>query len=158
MRPLYALSGIALALLITGGIGGPLFPEYHPDDVYRGGRFNIAGGKPSVNIARWDATSATYFDEEDHPVAEDQPITLTQPYPNPFSTSTMMDLTVTDRQSVTISVYDVSGRHIRVLFHRTATSGGIYRITLDGSDLPTATYLVRAIGETGESSRLVVHL
>jgi len=67
---------------------------------------------------------------------------LFQNYPNPFNPSTKIKFTVPTRQSVTVSVYDITGRIIRS-FLRSYKTSGTYEIDFDGSNLSSGVYFYK---------------
>jgi hypothetical protein len=74
-------------------------------------------------------------------------------YPNPFATSASVALRVERPEAVTVTVHDLLGRTVAVLFDGRAAQ---LDLTLDGADLPSSVYLVRAQGETFSTVRKVV--
>ena len=114
--------------------------------LYAGGRFSLAGNKPSVGIARWDAASAmaSSISKGESPVAA---ITMSA-YPNPFSTHATLEIAVDKPQRLVVSLFDVSGRQVRELFDGFSTTPQIHRIEVDGANFSSGTYFVRIRGES----------
>jgi choice-of-anchor B domain-containing protein len=75
-------------------------------------------------------------------------------YPNPFSRSATVALSVGEAQRARVAVYDVLGREVAVL-HDGPLAAGAHELRLDGSDLPAGSYVVRAAGVTFEAARSV---
>ncbi|MBN8704270.1 MAG: T9SS type A sorting domain-containing protein [Bacteroidetes bacterium] len=69
-------------------------------------------------------------------------VILGQNYPNPFNPSTTIPFRLIQAGSVKLSVFDVSGKEIRVLTQG-FRSAGDHRVTFSGDDLPSGLYLVR---------------
>ena len=72
---------------------------------------------------------------------------LSAVYPNPFNPQANFTLAVAEQQSVRIAVYDALGREVAMLFNGTLTAGPEHAFTIDGADLPSGVYMVRATGE-----------
>ncbi|MFQ5570181.1 MAG: choice-of-anchor B family protein [Rhodothermales bacterium] len=89
-------------------------------------------------------------DEEEMPAG----FTLSTAFPNPFNPQTSLTLTVTRPQPVTVSVHDVLGREVARLLQGTLPTGS-HHLTFEASDLPSGTYMVRAVGATTTHTRLV---
>ena len=60
-------------------------------------------------------------------------------YPNPFHTATTIRFGLPFKTDVTLSIYDVLGRHVTRLVDQTL-GGGYYSVTWDASNLPAGTY------------------
>ena len=78
-------------------------------------------------------------------------LTFEPPVPNPFMGSTVLTFILPERSSVSIKVYDVSGKLVRVLY-RGVEEAGIHSVRFDGSNdmgrkLPSGVYFFRL--ETG---------
>jgi hypothetical protein len=67
---------------------------------------------------------------------------LAQNYPNPFNPSTKIRYEVAERSNITIALYDVLGREVRVLAAGDHIPGS-YTVTLDARDLASGVYLYR---------------
>lgn len=82
------------------------------------------------------------------------------PFPNPFRDSVRMRLDLPLAISVSVDVFDVSGRQVRGLAHATFEAGAHDLtwdgLTSDGESAPAGLYLVQArVGATARSWRLV---
>ena len=75
-------------------------------------------------------------------------------YPNPFNPQTTITLSVPDRQEVRVSVYDMLGRRIALLYH--GAMQGTQSVTFDASSLPSGGYFIRAQGDNFTKSRHIV--
>lgn len=64
-------------------------------------------------------------------------------YPNPFNPSFIVPFELYSPQSVDIRLYDMTGRQVRVIADSEMPAGN-YNILVDGSDLSSGTYLLRA--------------
>ncbi len=65
---------------------------------------------------------------------------LEQNYPNPFNPSTKITYLILERGPIKLSVFDMSGKLIRVLVNE-IKSAGSYSIDFNGSDIASGTYL-----------------
>lgn len=63
-------------------------------------------------------------------------------YPNPFNPTTTIQFELPQREQISLVVYDITGRQIRVL-HDGELSAGSHEIRFDANDLPSGTYLYR---------------
>jgi hypothetical protein len=69
-------------------------------------------------------------------------------YPNPTSGVSFVTFEVSRDQQVQLEVFDLSGRHIRTLFHQNASGSHPYLLQFDGSGLPNGIYLYRLTTES----------
>ncbi len=67
---------------------------------------------------------------------------LAAAYPNPFRSATTLSLDLPEATTVRLVVYDVLGRTVATLVDGELAAGS-HALTLDGSALPSGTYLVR---------------
>ena len=65
---------------------------------------------------------------------------LEQNYPNPFNPSTTIEFSIERAQAITLTVYDVLGREVRVLADGVQPAGH-YSVLFDGAGLAGGTYL-----------------
>jgi hypothetical protein len=81
---------------------------------------------------------------------------LSEMYPNPFNPSTTFELVLDVPQEVRVSVYDLNGREVGVLFTGSMKEHINYRFRLDASDLSSGVYLVRVAGQNFNDIRKAV--
>jgi len=67
---------------------------------------------------------------------------LSQNYPNPFNPTTTINYSIPESGFVTIKIYDVLSKEIRILVSE-EKSAGIYSIKFDGSSLSSGIYFYR---------------
>ncbi len=77
------------------------------------------------------------------------------PYPNPFVSTTSIDVQVRRTQTVEISIFDVVGRQVRRVTSRHFDEGVRESVKIDGSDLPAGTYVYRIRGEDFAESGII---
>lgn len=63
-------------------------------------------------------------------------------YPNPFNSTTIVNYSLASSEDLLIRLFDISGRELRTL-HNGFSPAGLHRIVLDGTQLPSGTYLLR---------------
>jgi len=82
--------------------------------------------------------------------------TLSQNYPNPFNPTTKIEYLLPQASYVTIKLYDLLGREIKVLTQNQHQPGN-YELTFDGSGLSSGTYIYRiTAGDFTESKKLLL--
>ena len=78
-------------------------------------------------------------------------------YPNPFSGSTKVDVTVEKPANVTISVTDITGQMISSTNYGTMTTGK-HTITIDGTNLHSGVYFYSiTVGDQKFNSKMIVN-
>jgi PKD repeat protein len=148
-------SGSYLSPALLPGLYGALVPETpgYFGEVYwerqvpaEGDTIHIFTGQTQLNISFTLLTGGTGVEE---PAAAPRPgLVLDPPVPNPFNPHTEIGFTLEhDATLVTLDVYDVQGRRVRVL-HSGPLAQGAHRITWDGRNaagtpVATGVYLVR---------------
>jgi hypothetical protein len=138
------------------GTQGVYTMKEHDGFLYVGGWFEIAGGKPSHNFARWDLNGVTAVPEG--PANELHHVM--QASPNPFRDRTMFSFHQSRSEAARVDVFDVAGRHIRLL-HQGRLNQGNQQILWDGRDdegsaVPTGVYFVALQTESISAHRKVV--
>lgn len=68
---------------------------------------------------------------------------LMQNYPNPFNPSTNIDYSIPVASTVTLEVFDMTGRKVAVLLDGEQKAMGNHQVTFDASSLPSGVYLYR---------------
>ncbi|MDP8289112.1 MAG: T9SS type A sorting domain-containing protein [Candidatus Electryonea clarkiae] len=71
-------------------------------------------------------------------------------HPNPFNPTTSIEVTVSEYVHVNLSIFDVQGREV-VIMYRGEFTAGSHRFVFDGSSLLSGTYVVRL--DEGKSER-----
>ena len=70
---------------------------------------------------------------------------LEQNYPNPFNPSTKISFSVANTEHAMLSVYNVLGQQVEVLFDGRADGGKEYGVTFDGSQFASGVYFYKLI-------------
>jgi hypothetical protein len=87
---------------------------------------------------------------------------LGQNYPNPFNPNTTIAYTLPQAATVTLGVYDVSGRLVKLLVDGAGETAGPHTVTWDGCDghghnVPAGVYMYRLnAGRLTETRRMVL--
>ncbi len=79
-------------------------------------------------------------------------------YPNPFNPEATFRFSATEQQNVRAELVDVLGRVVATLFDGNVEAGAFQTIRIDGSNLPSGSYVIRIVGETFADARSVTLL
>ena len=74
--------------------------------------------------------------------------TLEQNYPNPFNPETKINYTIPEETNVSIKLYDITGRELKVLVNE-KMQPGYYTIKLKGGELSSGVYFCRLVTTSG---------
>lgn len=110
------------------------------DGLYAGGYFFASvGGRPGSSFARWNERIVLEVDRSELPVA----VRLSQNYPNPFASSTIIRFTI-DRPAnhAQLDVYDQLGRRLSTMLDAPLTAG-THEMSFDATGLAGGVYLYR---------------
>lgn len=81
---------------------------------------------------------------------------LFQNYPNPFNPTTKIQYAISNRQFISLNVYDVLGNLIVTLVNEEKPSG-TYEVEFDASNLPSGVYMYRlTAGKFSSSKKLIL--
>lgn len=92
------------------------------------------------DTSQWISVVATVLDVGDDPASVVRSFSLSA-YPNPFNPSTTLNYSLPQRETVSLMLYDITGRQVRLLRQGVAEAG-TYQLSVDGSDLPSGIYFV----------------
>ncbi len=146
--------------LLGARVDGPVEPRIHAIAAHEGalwmaGRFSSVAGVSSYAVARWTPGGAV------RPDGRPSTATFDVLAPNPSSTVVQLAFTLSRVAGVRITLHDVAGRQVRVLFERALASGS-HRLAWDGRDdagrlAPAGVYLARlqVDGERTRARRIV---
>ncbi|MDQ7051679.1 MAG: T9SS type A sorting domain-containing protein [candidate division KSB1 bacterium] len=82
---------------------------------------------------------------------------LEQNYPNPFNPSTTIQLAVPKASHVTITIYDMVGRHVATLVDEEYPAG-VYRVVFDAGELASGLYVYRITAGGFQATRKMLLL
>jgi hypothetical protein len=68
--------------------------------------------------------------------------------PNPFRSLAQFSLEIAEPQKVTVALFDPLGRRVAVLHDGPLSADRPHAFQVDGRDLPSGVYVVRATGES----------
>ncbi len=111
-------------------------------------------GKPDALAAVGDA--AIFVSERS--IVPDVPtvLALRQNYPNPFNPSTTILFSVTERQHITLTVYDILGREVALLVNEELQASH-HQVVFNAHHLPTGTYFYRLkAGSVIKTKRMIL--
>jgi len=88
-------------------------------------------------------------------VASQTRISLSEVYPNPFNSATIITYSLEDKMPVTIEIFGILGNRVRTLVNE-VKAAGLHDVTFDAAGLPSGVYfcLMRA-GNYTASRRLL---
>jgi glucose/arabinose dehydrogenase len=78
--------------------------------------------------------------------------TLSNSYPNPFNSSTVISYVLKNKSYVTLKIYDILGREIETIINGIQTAG-LYKYTYDASKLASGVYLYNLLANGFTESR-----
>ncbi len=77
---------------------------------------------------------------------------LSAPYPNPFNASTHLDLDLPQETRVTAVLFNLQGRKVLQILAGESLAAGRHRLGIDGSELASGVYFLRARTPEGQSA------
>jgi hypothetical protein len=81
----------------------------------------------------------------------------TSAYPNPFNSSTILELELTERSLTSVELYDILGRKIQTLVNGYLNSG-CHRFVFNGNGLPSGTILYRVKTDSFSETNKITYL
>ena len=99
-----------------------------------------------------------FFTDSEDGAARAEAFTLSTAYPNPFRGTAAFTLEVAEAQRVAVEVFDVLGRRVATLHDGLLAAGAAHRFALDGRDLPSGVYVVRATGDAFSATQSVTRV
>lgn len=114
------------------------FANVLPNNIY-----NIIEGQPlNANLA--------------HTILPEKYI-LEQNYPNPFNSETVIKFSISKKENVKLSVFDITGKELRVILDDYLNEG-IYEKHINFQDLPSGVYIYKlSAGSYTESRKMILH-
>ncbi|NBC86548.1 MAG: T9SS type A sorting domain-containing protein, partial [Bacteroidetes bacterium] len=105
-------------------------------------------GRHEVRLRQVDTNGQTAYSEaKSVEVRLTKPVDIGKPYPNPVRSRASLDVTVREKQSVRIVLYDLLGRRVAVLHDGELPSNRTETIGLDTDGLASGQYFVRIRGD-----------
>lgn len=92
---------------------------------------------------------------EDNALILERGFTLKSPFPNPFQTTTTLQFAVNERETVTVSLYDALGRHVRTAYRETPPANTLQDVRINRRGLSSGRYFIRVVGESFATTKLV---
>ena len=80
---------------------------------------------------------------------------LEQAYPNPFRDAATLRFGVAEAQHVEVTLYNVMGQRVRVLYSGTSAGGQVQDVRIDASGLASGLYFVRFAGESVQATQRI---
>lgn len=109
-------------------------------------------GSPGVGMFGTITVNASTSVENELP----EGLHINAAYPNPFRSSTSVELTLDRSQAVRVVVYDALGREITVLHEGALTTGDPIRFEWAPTEERSGMYLIELQGETFRTTRKVI--
>jgi len=106
---------------------------------------SLAAGTYTYRLKQIDRNGAFDYSNEIQGVVALTPgeYTLSQNYPNPFNPTTTIHFAVKSEQQVTLTVYNMLGEEVRIVFNEIARPNTLYSIAFDASGLASGTYFYK---------------
>ena len=116
-------------------------------------------GRHTFRLKQIDYDATFEYSPEVEVVIEMAEQFLVEPaYPNPFNPEAQLRFAVSRRQAVRVDLYDVLGHRVQALYEGHLPAGQLQTVRIDGSSLPSGTYVVRLVGETFLDTQIVTLL
>ena len=123
---------------------------------YRFRAENLSPGRHVFRLKQIDFDGAFEYSPEVEVIVEMADRFVVRPvYPNPFNPQAQFRFAVQRPQQVRVDLFDVLGRRVQHLYQGTPQSGQMQIVTIDGSTLPSGSYVVRVSGESFVESQIV---
>jgi hypothetical protein len=122
-----------------------------PRDLFAGGSFALAGGKPALHVARWTTEPSSV------PQMHATPTASLLVRPNPLTYAASIELTLQQAGHVTITIANSLGETVTTVFDGQQTAGA-HNVRWEAGDLPDGIYfcLVQAGAETATQAMQIV--
>ncbi len=112
----------------------------------------ISSGFQYYRLKQFDYDgSYKYSKEIEVEVTSPTDFSLMQNYPNPFNPETNISFTIPEETNVSIKLYDITGREVKVLVNE-KKQPGFYTIKLKGGELSSGVYFYRLTTGSGYSA------
>lgn len=140
--------GISNCAIRTGDANNESLVDQDVVFWYRAGALHTGGNPFECDIVGPTLNPVGYntIQTEAPPVAAEG-IEVVAAVPNPFMPETTVRFRVAEAQTVRVELYDALGRRVSTLFDGYAQADRYETVRVDGSGLPSGTYVVRVTGE-----------
>ena len=126
---------------------------------YRHALVDPGPGRHAYRLRQIDLDgSSTYSEVVEVSIESRAAFELGPAFPNPFAESTRLTLGVQRSQHVVVTVFDMLGRTVEVLFSDLVPANSRIPLYLDGGSLSSGVYVVHVEGETSVENRSIVRL
>ncbi len=88
-------------------------------------------------------------------IAPDAAFEVSEAYPNPFNAGTQFNITLRKAQRIRITVFDLLGRQMGVLFDGELPAGTVHPFTIDAEDWPSGMYIYEVSGDNFHTAHSV---
>ena len=144
--------------------GGPAVVDADPisdfDDENPAGTWTLnfcdGAAQDTGSLVQWGLFFYAPATSTEEPGTLAQGFALDAAFPNPFTASTTLNLTVAQSQEIRAEVYDALGRRVNTLLSGMVAADSPLAMNLEAGDLPNGVYIVRVIGETFTASQRVM--
>jgi len=119
----------------------------------------ISTGLPSEMQGVLDALASIVITSVDDDTSLPHCLAMTAAYPNPFNATCKIELSIPTAEPVTLAIYDLAGRKVRVLANE-RLDPGVHQVSWDGRDyagrtVASGTYVLNLVqGEYAATSRI----
>jgi hypothetical protein len=125
------------------------------------GRYSLSVAHPdpgehSFRLTLEQNGTLAFSDPVELSIAVEDLFTIEDAYPNPAAVRTQFKLAVKDAQRVTVHLYDVVGRKLRVVLDQKLAANSVTMVSMQTGDLPDGIYYYRVKGENFNASRSIV--
>lgn len=172
----YFVQGIGFIDENTGWIGGnstnPTLQTLDGGDTWfsadfgsRVNRFRFIGDSLAYAVGRsvYKYTTQTSVGTEAPASIDARRLVLHPNYPNPFRQSTTIEYDLMDPTSVSLAIFDITGRQLKVLMDNIVQPTGAYRTLWDGTDemghdVPNGVYFYTLKTDNAQTTRKMIVL
>jgi hypothetical protein len=120
---------------------------------------SVPDGEYSYRLKKIDKDGSFSFSNQSN-VVVGSPVTspwLSQNFPNPFNPTTSIEFAMPRSEKIGVSVYNILGQRIAVLFDDVANAGTRYRLQFDATGIPSGLYFYRLeSGSTALTKRMLL--
>lgn len=136
-------------------------PSYKTIPLKVGDRFTTVKGILFFSFSNYKIVPRKNDDFEGYQtIVEDEQLPdrfiLKQNYPNPFNPSTIIEYNIPEATNVTLKIYDLMGREVKVLVNNEYQSKGLYKYFINAQDLTSGIYFYQLKTDKFSSTKKMV--